>query len=1046
MFICLTLSAWGDGPAPLSFNRDIRPILSNHCFQCHGQDNAKREAGLRLDTEDGQRTSQAVVPGSLAESQLIDRIASNDPDVVMPPPESNKVLKEAEKQLLRRWILEGAVFEKHWSLVAPKSIIPPVESPASTPSSNVSETDATRRPAKSKLSWSINPIDNFIHSKLRELSWMPSPEADKSTLIRRVSLDLTGLPPTPSEVQDFMADASDEAYEKVVDRLLQSPHYGERMALPWLDAARYADTHGYQKDNHRSMWPWRDWVISAFNSNMPFDQFTMEQLAGDLFDDPTEAQLIATGFNRNHRINAEAGSIEEEFLAEYASDRLETTATVWLGLTVGCARCHDHKFDPITQKDYYQLIAFFNNIEEKGVDGVGPSPNPQRAFSIVDSKERMATSRAFLQQLIERRDRRAMALTEEMKTWEQAMIAANQHSHTNSLWIVPKPVELSSAGMMKFTSQSDGSILVSGENPLNDVQTIVIPLNSGTVSSIRLEAMRHPSLTDGSFARSYDGSFVLSGFEAEVSQPQQAAAKIAFRQVKANTERQHWPIASAVDDSPETGWSAEPRDLPSEHVALFVLDSPITGREGLTLTVRLRYESKEEQAIIGRFRLSLNPSPDADLNSKNWLLDSQAAILRLPSDDRSTAQRKQLIDAFIHFSTDRELVSLREEIRSTERELEKLVEQSSVSVMIMKESAEERKTFINLRGAYDQPGERVYANGPSCLPTIPVDLRAKARRLNRLDFARWLVSSENPLTARVIVNRYWQMYFGQGIVKTTEDFGMQGDWPSHPELLDWLATYFIQSNWDVKAMQRLIVTSATYRQTSEATPSLLEFDPENRWLARGPRFRLPAHFIRDQALAISGLLAPTVGGPPVKPYQPTGLWEGVAGINSNTTRYQQDWGANLFRRSIYTYWKRAVPPPSMMIFDAADREVCSVKRRLTNTPLQALATMNDPTYIEAARALAELLLSEKIRLNDSSRIAWLFQKVLVRSPDTFEHERLQASVSRYRDHFRNDRQEALTLLAVGEKKVNHELDPIEFAVWTTLASMLFNLDETLVKE
>ncbi len=368
MFICLTLSAWGDGPAPLSFNRDIRPILSNHCFQCHGQDNAKREAGLRLDTEDGQRTSQAVVPGSLAESQLIDRIASNDPDVVMPPPESNKVLKEAEKQLLRRWILEGAVFEKHWSLVAPKSIIPPVESPASTPSSNVSETDATRRPAKSKLSWSINPIDNFIHSKLRELSWMPSlPEADKSTLIRRVSLDLTGLPPTPSEVQDFMADARDESVRESCRSIVAVPPHGERMALPWLDAARYADTHGYQKDNHRSMWPWRDWVISAFNSNMPFDQFTMEQLAGDLFDDPTEAQLIATGFNRNHRINAEAGSIEEEFLAEYASDRLETTATVWLGLTVGCARCHDHKFDPITQKDYYQLIAFFNNIEEKAL-------------------------------------------------------------------------------------------------------------------------------------------------------------------------------------------------------------------------------------------------------------------------------------------------------------------------------------------------------------------------------------------------------------------------------------------------------------------------------------------------------------------------------------------------------------------------------------------------------------------------------------------------------------------------------------------------------
>jgi Protein of unknown function (DUF1553)/Protein of unknown function (DUF1549)/Planctomycete cytochrome C len=1042
------IRALADGQVALSFNRDIRPILSNHCFHCHGQDNATRESGLRLDTEEGQRTSQAVVPGWPDRSLIIDRIASSDPDVVMPPPDSNKVLSERDKDLLRRWVLEGAPFEKHWSLIAPRPVGSPIASP-NAPSieqglQNPSPLQANSPPS----SRNANPIDGFIHSKLRELGLMPSTEADKTTLIRRVTLDLTGLPPTPSEVQNFLNDNSDEAYEKVVDRLLQSPRYGERMALPWLDAARYADTHGYQKDNHRSMWLWRDWVIEAFNENIPFDQFTIEQLAGDLLENPNESQLIATGFNRNHRINAEAGSIDEEFLAEYASDRVETTATVWLGMTVGCARCHDHKFDPITQKDYYQLIAFFNNVEEKGVDGVGPAPNPQTTVSIAGFRERIESCRDSLNQLIDRRDRRLMALTDAIQEWEQEMIKAIENPQHRSLWILPQPSEITSAGSMKLTKHSDGSIFVSGDNPLNDVQTMAIPLNTGTISSFRLEAMRHPTLTDGAFARSYDGAFVLSGFEAEVSRPGQPAEKLTFRYVKADSERSQWPITSAIDDDPETGWSSDPRDTNAIHKALFVLDTPVEGRDGSLLTVRLRYESKEEQAIIGRFRLSMNATRHAEIDSKEWLYASIVEILKLPSVERSADQGKQLAKAFTQFSTDRELVSLCAEIEAMELELDQLVEQSSIGVMVMKESEKARETFINLRGAYDRPGERVFANTPACLPAISVHHKKEHDKPNRLDFARWLVSSDNPLTARVAVNRYWQMYFGHGLVKTSEDFGTQGEWPSHPELLDWLANEFVRSKWDVKGMQRLIVMSSTYRQSSRASLSLLEIDPENRWLGRGPRFRLPAHFIRDQALAVSGLLVPTIGGPPVKPYQPAGLWEGVAGINSNTTRYRQDSGSNLYRRSIYTYWKRAVPPPSMMIFDAADREVCNVKRRITNTPLQALTVMNDPTYIEASNAVASLLLSteSEVQAMDSARITWLFRTILARKPDAIELSRLQSSLDRFRNHFRKNYEAASSIVQFGESKTKAKINTIDLAVWTTVASVIFNLDEFLVKE
>jgi hypothetical protein len=1013
----LQLPNRADEPTRISFNRDIRPILSNNCFFCHGQDNANRKAELRLDTEEGQRANHVVVPGSLDESLLIERILSTVPDVVMPPPDSNKALSTKDKELLKRWVVEGAAFEKHWSWIAPKRT----------------------QPGKSP---SPNPIDAFILKKLDEQGLKPSPEADRTTLIRRVTLDLTGLPPTLEEVDNFLSDKSETAYEKVVDRLLQSPHFGERMALPWLDAARYADTHGYQKDNHRSMWPWRDWVVNAINQNMPFDQFTIEQLAGDLLPNANDLQRIATGFHRNHRINAEAGSIEEEYLAEYAADRLDTTATVWLGLTVGCARCHDHKFDPITQKEYFQLFAFFNNIDEKGVDGVGPSPTPQMTVSVPGLDAELARQRVRVAELGNRLAERADELRQDRLAWEERVSAILDTAMSDTLWIVPEPTEQMSANKMNFTVLADRSVLVHGDNPLNDVQSIRVPIESGWTRAIRLEALPHESLNQAAFARSFDGSFVLSGFEVELNERDQAARKLEIRSAIAASSRLSWSVAGCLDQNTNTGWSTDPNLPANQHRALFLLDQSIEGKPGSYLTLRLRYEAKEEQSIIGRFRFALSSSDQPVLESDDWFPSSLVEAVRVLPGHRTAEQQQQLVDVFQRLSTDTLLKTLRWEREEAEQHEKELLERSTVNIMVMKELDTPRDTFIHLRGAYDKPGERVVASTPASLPEIE-----KKRLLNRLDLARWIVDRNHPLTARVAVNRYWQMYFGTGLVKTTEDFGTQGEWPSHPELLDWLASEFIDSNWDVKAMQRLMVLSQTYRQSSKTNPRALELDPENRWLSHGPRFRLAAHLLRDQALSVSGLLVPALGGPPVKPYQPAGLWEGVAGINSNTTRYRQDTGSSLYRRSIYTYWKRAVPPPSMMIFDTADREVCSVKRRLTNTPLQALTMLNDPTYVETARALASqsMGLSSQFE-SDADVTQWIFRRILARSPDAAENQQLQGSLVNYRVHFQRLPSAAQELIHVGESPVDAGRDAIELAARTTLVSLILNLDETLTKE
>ena len=773
--------------AVVDFNRDVRPILAIHCLQCHGPDAQAREAELRLDTRASafaDRGGYRVVdPGKPQQSELLARITSDNRDLRMPPPEApdKEGLSAQQIEVLTRWIRQGAVWAEHWSFVPP-----------TRPS----------LPAVSEAAWPRNGIDFFVRSRIAREGLEPAPAADRITLLRRVTLGLTGIPPTIAEVDAFMTDDSPDAYEQVVARLLGSPRYGEHMAVAWLDAARYADTSGYQVDWERFMWPWRDWVVDAYNANMPFDQFTIEQLAGDMLPQATLSQQLATGFNRNHRTNDEGGSLDAEFEVEYVVDRVDTTSTVWLGLTAGCARCHDHKYEPISQKEYYRLFAFFNNVPEKGIDG------------------RKGAAVPYLE--------------------------------------VPNP--------------------------------------------------------------------------------------------------------------------------------------------------RIRAKIAELKSRLQRLRAGLS---EAEGNR--------------PEDDSS-----------------------RTEIASLEASLEKLEPRAVTQVQVMQERPGWRATYLLKRGAYDQPdtSEQLTPALPQIFGELPPDQPS-----DRLALARWLVSAENPLTARVTVNRLWQHHFGTGLVRTAEDFGSRGERPSHPKLLDWLATELIRLNWDIKAMHRLIVTSATYRQSSHVTPQLLKRDPGNRLLARGPRRRLSAAAIRDQALFASGLLSQKMGGPSVKPYQPAGLWKEISSGSGKTTVdfYVQDQGESLYRRSLYTFWKRTVAPPRMSVFDGTGREMCRVRCELTNTPLQALTLQNDVTFVEAARHLAGRMLTEGGTVA-SERITYGWRLALGRPPRADELAVLRRTLDRYMSIYRSNYDEALRLLSNGESERDAQLDVAEHAAFVMIAQTLLNLDETITRE
>ncbi len=991
------------------FNRDIRQVLSENCLPCHGPDEKARKSGLRLDVRDEviRPTKSGVtpiVPGDTARSEVVRRITTSDPDDHMPPPESGKKLTQAQIDLLERWIREGAEYRDHWAFIPPER--PPVPEVSN---------------AKARIE---NPIDAFVVDGLAQSDLRQSPPADRPTLIRRVTLDLTGLPPTPDEVDAFLADGSPRAYDKLVDRLLDSPRFGERLALDWLDAARYADTHGYHLDSGRDMTAWRDWVIRAFNNDKPFDQFTVEQIAGDLLPNPTRDQRIATGFNRNHMINFEGGAIPEEYAFAYLVDRVNTTATVWMGLTVACAECHDHKFDPVKQKDYYRLMAFFNNVPEKGLDGSKGNAAPVLKLPTPEQDKQLATLEDGLGSAEERLKAALPEIDKAQARWEHDFASASPPQ-----WVSLDPESLRTAGGATVERLEDHTLRLRGANPDRDTYTVAFqnPLENAT--AIRVEALADESLPEHGPGRASNGNFLLT--HARLTAGDQV---VTWKDASADFSQDGYPAKAVIDDQPESGWAVDGA-IGKAHAIVLTFDAPAT-RGPMSLV--LDFQGPYGQHGFGRVRLSITdaerPAVNGPLPERIRGLLAKAAPDRVEKDD--AALRNYFRE---HVSS--EYQRLEDAVASARKERDALDERIP-STMVMEEMETPRDTFIHTRGQYDKLGEQVTPGVPAFLPEL-----APGDPVNRLGLARWLVSPANPLTARVIVNRFWQMYFGTGLVKTSEDFGSQGEYPSHPELLDWLAHEFIESGWDVKHMQRLIVTSATYRQSSRLTPADAEADPENRLLSRGPRFRLQAEFIRDQALAISGLLNDRIGGQSVFPYQPAGLWSELS-MREDSKRFSaqsfvQSTGPDLYRRSMYTFWKRSSPPPQLSTFDAPSRETCTVRRPRTNTPLQALILLNDPTYIESSRKLAERLLREAD--TDLDRIRQGFRLATSRFPNPSEEAVLLRILDQQRGHYRTRADAAKSLLANGDSPVDSDIGPAEMAAWTMVCSTLLNLDETLTR-
>jgi len=915
---------------------------------------------------------------------------------------------------------QGAQREAHWSLIPPqRPALPDVGDP----------------------SWPQNPVDRFVLARLEREGLEPSPAAKKETLLRRVTLDLTGLPPTLAEIDAFLADDSPEAYERVVDRLLLSRRYGERMAVHWLDLARYADTHGYHVDSGRDMWIWRDWVIRAFNRNMPFDQFTIEQLAGDLLPDATIEQKIATGFNRNNMVNYEGGIIDEEFRVEYVADRVVTTSTVWLGLTMRCARCHDHKFDPLTMRDFYSFFAYFNNVPERGFDGVKGNAVPILTVIPPDRRESYNALVAEIEQLEPRLDhaRPWPEIDAAQAEWENSYARAPG----GATFKVLDPMEYSSSGGSTLTQLDDKSILVSGENPDKDVYEIVARTDEVGITGVLLEALTDESLPHTGPGRYDDnGDFVLSTFEVEVAPVDGSSdvQNVTFHEAEAGREHPNYEVMLALDDQVDTGWALGglARFSPQPVSAKFYPAEPFGFEGGSEIRIRLRHESSWKQHGIGRFRLSLTTASAP----KRALPADLARILALSPEQRDESQAKQLRQHY------REQISTR--YRKTQTSFAELVAERRKltdglpTTQVMEEMDQSRQAYVLERGRYDQHGEKVNPAPPAVLTP-----QRNGDPPNRLGLARWLVDPEQPLTARVTVNRFWQMMFGHGIVRTPEDFGVQGQRPTHPQLLDWLAVEFAEGGWDVQSLLKTIVMSSTYRQSSRATSEQRAKDPDNRLLARAPRIRLQAEFIRDSALAAGGLLVHEMGGPGIMPYQPAGLWREVAylpdsGVYSAQV-YQLSEGSNLHRRSVYTFWKRTVPPPNMQAFDAPDRESCIVRRNRSNSPLQALVLLNDPTYVEAARGVAQRVLREG-GTSSSDRVELAFRTTVGRRPTPPETTTLTAALDEQLREFRGDPEAATRLLSIGQSSVAQHLDPVELAAYTTVCSIILNLDETITRE
>ncbi|MGY8653559.1 MAG: PSD1 and planctomycete cytochrome C domain-containing protein [Verrucomicrobiia bacterium] len=1160
----------------IEFNRDVRPILSANCFFCHGPDEGQRKAKLRLDIDsdvfvdrDGHK---AIEPGKPDASELYRRLVTTDHDDLMPPPEAKKTLEPSEIATVRRWIEQGAQYEGNWAFISPSKPILP----------SIKQTD-----------WARNEIDYFIAARNESDGLAQSAEASRESLIRRATFDLTGLPPTRDEVNAFVNDASPNAYERMIDRLLSSQAYGEHMGRFWLDIVRYGDTHGLHLDNYREMWPYRDWVIRAFNENKPFDVFTTEQLAGDLLPKPSVDQLVASGYNRCNITTGEGGSIKEEVYVRNVVDRVETTGVVFMGLTLGCAVCHDHKFDPLTMKDFYSMFAYFNSIDGSALDGnrkdhlpILKVPTELQKHDLVHWKKEVAEIRKDLAGATSRIDAA-------QRVWEETL--TQRVKPVKADWQVVDPATFTSAGGATLQKLKDKSVLASGSNPVKETLEIIGKLKGGKFTTIRLEALTHESHTAKSLARSNNGNAVLTEFVAEISpigQPDKKE-KIVFKRATAEHEQKDgdFRIVNAIDGKQDTGWAVEGHSRRENCEAVFVAAKPFGFPDGAELHCRLDFQTKFSQHHFGRVRLAVSqtvapPAAETRIELGDWYsvgtftsasygkrsfngkfgpegkpfkaeqkfsdngetlrwvhhpewtdgvihgdlpgTESAAYIYRniyssvaqkvtvhtgssdaikvfvnnkqvlgknearevaanqdkteislkegdndlmlklinwrgdagfyfrmesphilAPDDvskiaaispDKRTPEQADRIRVYFrhHVTRNRDMAVQRGKLFAAQKALSD-VERAMPTTLIYRERKEPREAFMLIRGNYDQKGEKIGRRTPAALPPM-----AEGLPNDRLGLAKWLLDSKHPLTARVAVNRFWQQAFGYGLVKTSGDFGSQGELPSHPGLLDWLAVDFRENGWDVKRLMKQLVMSATYRQSSSLSAGMAKSDPQNRMLARGPRFRLDAEMLRDQALALGGLMTRTLGGPSVRPPQPDGLWHAVGYSGSNTVQFYPDEGDKIYRRSVYTFWKRTSPPPQMTAFDAPSRESCTVQRERTNTPMQALLLLNEPQYVEAARGLAQRAWHEGGK-TAGTRAAFLFRQAAIRGANEGELKELLAV---YRDHlaeFQKNPAAAKALLKGGATSADASIPTAELAAWTMVANLILNLDEVITK-
>ena len=1008
--VCITIVCGGilraDDPA--FFSREVLPILSENCFSCHGPDEANRKSDLRLDSRDG--ALQALVVGEPESSELIARVISNDDDALMPPPSSHKSrLKPAQIDKLKAWINSGATWGKHWAYEKPVR--------RSGPAVIAKALEAGCPPHFPMRS----PIDQFVWARLEKEGLTPAIEAERHTLLRRVSFDLTGLPPTLDELRAF--DGTSSSYEVVVDRLLSSPHFGERMAMWWLDVSRYADTDGFQSDSNRENWPWRDWVVEAFNSNMRFDQFTLEQFAGDLLHNATPEQKLATAFHRNHMTNGEGGRDPEESRVDYVLDRVNTTGSVWLGLTLGCTQCHSHKFDPITQADYYGLTAFFNSIDEDGKAGKDAKPYLNYESKYVDRAIEEA------QQLVDKRSGPEAAAREAArKPFEEWLAAQKQDIPRGySIW-TPLIGSLESSEGTQLTQSADAIIQAAGPNPNQDDYRLFATVKLPRVTGFKLEVIPHASHTQAAFSRGQSGEFILTDVKVQVrkmgsSQISDISVKSVVADFVPPGKGGYGDVKGLLDDDPRNGWTTKGAPEMTTHYAVFALVEPLVLAKDEEMIVELRQRSTLGDANIGRFRVSVTDQRGPAVTETGLAPLEQLS-------QASVVDEKLEMRLFEQFLADHLAYQVAK--RSLDRARAQLNETKSAkkaAVMVLAERPEQRDTHVLVRGVWDKHGEKVQRGG---LPSIaPLAIEDPTRE----DLARWLTSPENPLTARVLVNHLWQLCFGTGLVKTAEDFGLQGESPSHPELLDWLAVECVESGWNVKHLLKLIVMSSTYRQSSRVEESLQARDPENRLLARGARFRLPAWMLRDAALHASGLFHVAIGGPPVRPFQPAGVWE--ENFMGRFT-YEPSEGPAQYRRTLYAFWRRSIAPT--FLFDSAQRRSCEVRMSRTNTPLQALTLLNDENYLEASRALAASVLKEPQPIREMSL------RVLSREPSETEMAILMREHHRALDYYRMHPSDASTFLARGHFVPEPSLAAPELAALTIVASMLFNLDEAISHE